>query len=130
MRPVYSPKTTPSCKINQRYLAWLCYRQDMPVRIPTLVPFALLTGSVLMIASLAMKPVPDKPVAALFPPWWSAAQVIASAAAADGAIVRFGGFQTVLVVAAGGPDLTGRLHHAGAWLVLNAGILGGCAAQP
>jgi hypothetical protein len=102
----------------------------MPIRPPRLIPFALLAGSVLMIASLAMKPVPDKPVAALFPPWWSAARVIASAAAADGAIVRFGGFQTILVLAAGGPDLAARLRHAGAWLVLDAGSLGGCAEQP
>jgi hypothetical protein len=102
----------------------------MLIRPSTLVPFALLLASVLLTACLALKPMPDKPVAALFPPWWSAARVMASAAGTNGAIVRFGGFQTVLILAAGGPDLTDRLRRAGAWLVVDPGILGGCAKQP
>jgi hypothetical protein len=85
----------------------------MPIRLPSFIPFALRAVSVLASASLAVKPAADKPVAVLFPPRRSAARVIATAAAADGAIVRFGGVPTILVLAAGGPDLADRLRHAG-----------------
>jgi hypothetical protein len=76
----------------------------MSFRLSSVVPFAPVARSVLMIASPALKPVPDKPVAARFPLWRSASRVIASAAATDGPMVRFGGFQTIPVLAAGGPE--------------------------
>ncbi len=106
------------------------YQRHVRVRPSTFVPFTLLAASVVLTAGLAARPMPGKPVAALFPPWWSATSAMTSAAAANGAVVRFGGFRTILILAAGDADLADRLRHAGAWLVLDAEVLGGCAAQP
>jgi hypothetical protein len=61
-------------------------------------------------------------VAAVFPPWWSAAHV-ARAAANSAQILRLGGLPSIIIVRTDRPD---RLRADGAWLFLNP-ILGGCA---
>ena len=93
------------------------------------VPYLLLTVSVVLSGMVTLAPVPNRPVAAFFPPWWSAERSFVAAAAAGEAIIRFGGIPSVLVLASGTPDLTGRLRVAGAWLLLDARAIGACGAE-
>ena len=75
-----------------------------------------------------MGPLPGQPVAALFPPWWSASEAFAAAASAHATIIRRGAWPTLVIAAAAGPDLSKRLRGAGAWLILDARALGACSA--
>lgn len=70
---------------------------------------------------------PRGQIAAVFPPWWDAARGVA-AAAAGGAVIRRGALPFVILVAA---DSAGarRLRQGGAWLLIPAGMFGGCAAR-
>lgn len=97
------------------------------------VPFVattLLAVSIMATAWLSLAPVPGKPIAAVFPPWWTPAQTFGAAARAGGDVVRFGGLPGILVTAAGTPDLAGRLRSVGAWILLDAQALGGCTSNP
>lgn len=76
----------------------------------------------------------DAPVAAVFPPWWSASDAVA-AAGAVGRIVRLGSVRFVVVVTSEGAvgqfgDIATRLRAAGAVLVVDPLVLGGCAPAP
>jgi hypothetical protein len=62
-------------------------------------------------------------LAAVFPPWWDPARV-ALAAMQGGDVAGYGGAGFVVLVPRGAP---GRLRAAGAWFVLPAALLGGCA---
>ncbi len=68
-----------------------------------------------------------RPVAVVFPPWWSAQRSIAAAARAELAILRFGGLPAIVVVAPLTQAAGARLRQAGAWLLLDASAGGGCA---
>jgi hypothetical protein len=72
-------------------------------------------------------PRPARPVAVLFPPWWSAERSVAAAARAELAILRFGGLPGIVVLAPLTPFAAARLRQAGAWLVLDAEAGSGCA---
>ena len=93
-----------------------------------LIPYTVLVVSAGLTAFATLAPVPGRPVAAFFPPWWTPAEGFVAAAAADAAIIRTGAFATILVLAAGSSTLPHRLRSAGAWLVLDARFTGGCAA--
>lgn len=99
---------------------------NMRGRLATWVPcVALAVGSLLAAGASSLGPSQDGPIAALYPPWWSASQCLL-AAAAGGMPVRFGAAGFVVVVVPDTPDAARLLRHAGAWLLLNPRALGGC----
>jgi hypothetical protein len=67
------------------------------------------------------------PVAAVFPPWWHAAEVFTAAGTA-GRIVRFGSVRFVVIVAPEDPGMAERLRAAGAILVIDPMFVGGCSS--
>jgi len=89
-----------------------------------LTGLAILTA--LVVPLLAVQPARDgDDLAAVFPPWWNPARV-ALAAMQGGAVAGYGGAGFVVLVPRGVPD---RLREAGAWFVLPAAVLGGCASE-
>ncbi len=96
--------------------------------LPALLPYLVLVGAALAVAIAAAGPVPDAPVAMIFPPWWTAARAFAAAARLGAPIIRFGAIPTIVVVPPDGtPTLSARARAAGALVVVNAIGLGGCA---
>jgi len=91
--------------------------------LPSLVLFASLLG----VAALALQPRPDHPVAAVFPPWWSAERAFAAAGSAGGAVLRDGAWSTLIVAQSPDPQFAARLRAAGALLVLDPQALGTCS---
>jgi len=82
-------------------------------------------------ATVAVSAQPRDParVAAVFPPWWTAARS-ASAAASAGQIAGVGGVPFILILR-GEPDALGpRLRAAGAWMLLDPDAAGVCAPPP
>ena len=66
----------------------------------------------------------DDAVAAVFPPWWEAHQVMGALVTADAVILRTGAVSTVVLATSEAEGLTERLRDAGAWAVLgSAGAL-------
>ncbi|MGI4945701.1 MAG: hypothetical protein ACRYHQ_34935 [Janthinobacterium lividum] len=97
-------------------------------RLATWAPcVALAAGSMLAAGASSLGPPSDGPIAALYPPWWSASQCLL-AAAAGGRPVRFGAAGFVVVVSPDTPDAARLLRRAGAWLLLDPRALGGCLA--
>ncbi len=78
---------------------------------------------------LELRPKAAGPVAALFPPWWSAREAFGAAAAAGGTILRTGAWPTLLVVASPDTRFAAHLHAAGALLLLDPQALGGCFSK-
>jgi hypothetical protein len=64
-------------------------------------------------------------VAAVFPPWWSAARAFEAAGSA-GEIARTGAYSSILIVHSTQPALAARLRKAGAFLVLDPMRLARC----
>ena len=64
--------------------------------------------------------------AAVFPPWWSAAEAFAAAGSA-GEVARAGALSSILIVHSKEPALADRLRKAGALLVLDPERLALCA---
>jgi hypothetical protein len=93
--------------------------------LPTVICFGTAIAALMLGASAPA----EGPVAALFPPWWSSADVVMAAGSA-GRIVRLGSVHFIVVVAPDGSDTTERLHAAGAVLVLDPIIAGGCSPVP
>jgi hypothetical protein len=92
---------------------------------------ALLLVSFLGTAWLGLRPsgAAGEPVAAVFPPWWSAERAFVAASAAGGAVVREGAWSNILVVSSAERDFPDRLHVAGAWLLLNPKALDACLKE-
>ncbi|TGY89176.1 hypothetical protein E5163_08630 [Marinicauda algicola] len=65
--------------------------------------------------------------AIVFPPGWARGEVARATAEAGTALVRFGSLPNIAIVDLGRDD-TARLREAGALLVLDPLILGGCLA--
>lgn len=87
----------------------------------------LLIGSIvatLLVVLCSSLPHSDK-VAAVFPPWWSAARAF-DAAAGAGRIVALGRLSSVLIVHGDPAQLAHRLREAGALLVLDSSLSAGC----
>ncbi len=99
---------------------------NMRGRLATWAPcVALAVGSMLAAGASSLGPPPGGPIAALYPPWWGASRSLL-AAATGGVPVRFGAAGFVVVVVPDTPDAARRLRQAGAWLLLDPEVLGGC----
>lgn len=98
-----------------------------PASAPAWLPWAFLALSTLIVASLAAQPRRPDRMAAVFPPWDSAAAVFAAASRA-GAVDAAGGFANVLIVRSDQPGLAARLRKAGAWALIDADLASACIA--
>ena len=65
-------------------------------------------------------------LAAVFPPGSGPAEILAGIGAAGGAVVRGGGWASVLVVHSDEAGFARRLRQAGAWLVVDPRSAAGC----
>lgn len=90
-----------------------------------LLPTALAFFSLAAATAISLQPATGGPVAAVFPPWWSASRAMLAAASA-GPVVRLGGLPFIVVAfpPPGGGRL--QLRRQGAWLLLNPQAAGGC----
>ncbi len=70
-------------------------------------------------------------VAAVFPPWWSAARVFGAAGEA-GDIAGAGAAPFIVILRGDPAQLSARTREAGAWLLLDPALAGVCArpSQP
>lgn len=93
-------------------------------------PAALATLGVLisLFAAVAVDAQPRTPgrVAAVFPPWWSPAQIVGAAGSA-GDIAGAGGAQFIVILRGDPADLSQRARSAGALLLLDPALAGACA---
>lgn len=86
-----------------------------------------------LLAAVAVEAQPRTPgrVAAVFPPWWSSAQVVGAAGAA-GDIAGVGAVPFIVILRGppeknGADDLSQRARSAGALLLLDPALAGVCA---
>ena len=87
----------------------------------------LLAASVLpLIAAADLPGKAQGTVAVVFAPGTSSAAAVSAVAAADGLLVRGGGWSNVLVVRSDQAGFAQRLRDAGAWLVLDPQSAAGC----
>ncbi len=97
-----------------------------PEPAPWLLPGALLAASLMASVWLGLPAAKaGERVAAIFPPWWSAAECLSAAVAAGGAVLRAGPSGLVVAQSAS-PGFEARLHAAGAWLLFDPRGLGLC----
>lgn len=97
------------------------------------VALAVLGVFLSLFAAVAVDAQPRTPgrVAAVFPPWWSAAQIIGAAGSA-GDIAGAGGASFIVILRAPSndfrpADLSQRARDAGALLLLDPALAGACA---
>lgn len=90
---------------------------------------AMLAASVAATGWLELRPMDDRFVAAVFPPWWDAARSTEAIVAADGAIVGWGGLASIVITRSDQGDFPARLRVAGALLLLEPSRLGTCAGS-
>lgn len=92
-------------------------------------PAAGLFAVSLLVLPALSQPKPDpNVVAGVFPPWWSAAQVMEAAGQA-GAIIRLGGLPFIVVVRSEAGDAAARLAASGSLFTLDPLSLAGCLAR-
>lgn len=89
----------------------------------------LLTSAAAMAWMHAKPGQADRPIAAIFPPWWSLGEAFQAARQADASIIRTGAWSTILVVQSSNQGFSRRLHDAGAILLLDAQAMGGCLSN-
>ncbi|MEQ8586853.1 MAG: hypothetical protein RLO01_02745 [Thalassobaculaceae bacterium] len=91
---------------------------------------AAVAGAAMLVAATVGGLAPDEdgtgPVAAVFPPWWSAHDVMAGLARTDAAILREGFNSSIVLASSPAPGLADRLRAAGALLVLDPQAAAGC----
>jgi len=104
------------------------YSMERFVRGPS---FALIACFLLVAAVPAAGALMSAPragqVAVVFPPGWNRSDTLRAAARADSALIRFGSLSNIAVVDLE-PGAGARLRAAGAVLILDPLILGGCLA--
>jgi len=88
----------------------------------------LAAASFVSVAALEAQPRDRTRVAAIFPPWTSAAHAVARVAQAGGLVVRPGVVDAIVVVQGADDGLVDRLYAAGAWAVIDPAAWGGCLA--
>ena len=88
----------------------------------------LAAASFVSVAALEAQPRDRTRVAAVFPPWTSAAHAVARVAQAGGLVVRPGVVDAIVVVQGADEGLVDRLYAAGAWAVVDPAAWGGCLA--
>lgn len=103
-------------------------RRPERARLRDFVPAAaLLVLSAGATAAAAMAPgAAGEPVAAVFAPWTGPEHALRAVAAADGAAVRAGAFDNVVIAVSDDPGFRDRLRAAGAWLLLDPKALAAC----
>ncbi|MBO9543534.1 hypothetical protein [Caulobacter sp.] len=81
-----------------------------------------------LFAAVAVDAQPRTPgrVAAVFPPWWSPAQIIGAAGSA-GDIAGAGGASFIVILRGDPSDLSQRARDAGALMLLDPALAGACA---
>ncbi|MDF1793597.1 MAG: hypothetical protein P1U88_16910 [Thalassobaculaceae bacterium] len=97
--------------------------------VKNLLPAALAGIAMLVVATVGvLAPVAGTtgPVAAVFPPWWSARDVMASLSGTDAVILREGVASSVLLVDSPTSGLPARLRAAGALLIVDPKAAAGC----
>lgn len=82
-------------------------------------------ATLVMALSAAAAPADASRIAAVFPPWWSAARA-AQAAGSAGEIAGAGAHRSILIVSSHTPGLSARLRQAGAIVLLSPGLAGLC----
>jgi hypothetical protein len=102
---------------------------ETPRAIDWLPGALLLIVTVAMAGGLVLQPDADRPALAWFSPLLSADQAVQAAASAGARIIGHGRLPTSLVVQPDETDGLARLRAAGAWLVVNARIAGGCGLR-
>jgi|HubBroStandDraft_3_1064219.scaffolds.fasta_scaffold1748556_1 hypothetical protein len=95
---------------------------------PLIIAAGLAVASVLSVAALQAAPHDGAQVAAIFSPWTSSGSALTRVAQADGLLVRRGLIDSIVVVQSDEPGLIARLYAAGAWLVIDPNVFGGCLA--
>ncbi|MGP1393902.1 MAG: hypothetical protein ACTS3R_00135 [Inquilinaceae bacterium] len=76
---------------------------------------------------MTFRPAPGaEQLVAVFPPWLSLDQAIGRIGAAGGVAVRSGAIDSILLARSDAPDFAKALRQAGAWLVADPIVLGGC----
>ena len=95
---------------------------------PLIIAAALAAASVVAVAALQGVPRDGAQVAAIFSPWMRSDRVMARVAQADALLVRRGLLDSIVVVQSDEPGLIRRLYAAGAWLVIDPTVFGGCLA--
>lgn len=95
-------------------------------RLAWALPVMTMLSSLAGVAWLTLAPQPDRPLLAIFPPWWDRARAVEAVIGADGRLVGLGAWPGMLVAAAPAPGLPERLRAAGAWLLLDARNAAGC----
>jgi len=98
-------------------------KSSMRIWLPAL---GLLAASFVASAWLELRPADEHFVAAVFPPWWDAARSTDAVAAADGAVIGWGGLASIVVTRSDQPGFPIRLHAAGAVLLLDPSGLISC----
>jgi hypothetical protein len=92
---------------------------------PYLPAIALSLLTLIGALAASARPPATGPVAAVFPPWWSAARTVA-AASASGPVIRLGSLPFVVIVAPANARDRALLHHAGALLLIDPIMVSGC----
>lgn len=88
---------------------------------------ALLVATLVVMTILTFRPAPGAAqLVAVFPPWVSLDQAIGRIGAAGGVAVRTGALDSILLAQSDAPDFAKALRRAGAWLVADPIVLGGC----
>jgi hypothetical protein len=87
----------------------------------------LLLSSWIFIAALSLQVRPDAEVVGIvFPPWWSAQEVMQAVASADAAFVRTTAIPAILVVRPDDHAGLARLREAGAWFAIDPRAVAAC----
>ncbi len=87
---------------------------------------AMLVASVAAAGWLEFRPVDDRFVAAVFPPWWGAVRSTDAVVSAGGAVLGWGGMSSIVITRSDGDDFIARLHQAGALVLLEPARFGLC----
>lgn len=109
----------------------------MTTRTPSTRRFAAVAGplalstlgvALSLFAAVAVDAQPRTPgrVAAVFPPWWSSAQIVGAAGSA-GDIAGAGGASFIVILSGDPDDLSARARSAGALMLLDPALAGACA---
>ena len=94
-------------------------------RVSLLLAFSLFTLG----APLALIAGPEdmgEGVAVVFAPWTDEATAMSRVGAAGGAVIRAGGADFISVAIPQSPDFADAIRAAGAWLLLDPQLVGGC----
>ncbi len=92
-------------------------------KLTAVLALALVGGFPL--AAVALSPPAGDQAAVAFPPTWNETRILSAVAEADARLVRYAAAPGLVVVSAD-PAAQARLRAAGAWLVADPVLAGGC----